>query len=97
MYVHETGSKPLSISPLYTFGKQIASQNLDKRYLATSEEIDEDARMRALSAFLADFVVDTGELDLTIGRKPGRGQGDEHTSIAPLQHTPTRGMRPPSL
>jgi len=47
---------------------------LDSIYLTSGKEIDEEERLRALTAYMADVVVDTGELDLTIGRVPDREQ-----------------------
>jgi len=64
------GSKPISISPLLAIGRRTASSRLDERYLGESQAIDEEIRQKALAAFLADFVVDTGELDLQLGRIP---------------------------
>lgn len=47
---------------------------MDAIYLTSGKPIDEEERLRALTAYLADFIVDTGELDLTVGRIPGRVQ-----------------------
>ena len=68
------GSKLLSITPFWTIRRPVASAHLDSTYLTLGKEIDEEERLRALTAYMADLVVDTGELDLTIGRVPGREQ-----------------------
>lgn len=49
----------------------MASACLDTTYLTSGKPINEEERLRALTVYLADFVVDTGELDLTVGRIPG--------------------------
>lgn len=51
-------------------GKSEASKRLDKLYLQSGRPIDDEARLRAVTAYMADFLVDTGELDLTLGRTP---------------------------
>jgi hypothetical protein len=76
--VYCIGNKPVSISPPFTFGKDVATRNLDARYLVTGKPIDEDARLRALNIFLADFVIDTGELKLDVGRIPGEGEDEKN-------------------
>jgi len=43
-------------------------------YLTPGKAIDEEEQFRALTAYLTGLVVDTGELDLTVGRVPGGEQ-----------------------
>jgi hypothetical protein len=50
------------------------STRLDSINLTSGEPIDEETRLRTLTAYMADLVVDTGELDLTGGRVPGSAQ-----------------------
>jgi hypothetical protein len=69
-----TGSKLISITPFWTIRRPVASAHLDSIYLTSGKAIDEEERLRALTAYMADLVVDTGELDLTVGRVPGREQ-----------------------
>ena len=54
--------------------RPVASAHLDSTYLTSGKEIDEEERLRAFTEYMADLVVDTGELDLTIGRVPGGEQ-----------------------
>ena len=68
------GSKPISLKPLITLGKREAAKRLDDFYLQPGRPIDAEARLRAVSAFMADLLVDTGELDLTLGRIPNEGE-----------------------
>ena len=68
------GSKLISITPFWNIRRRVASAHLDSTYLTLGKEIDEEERLHALTAYMADLVVDTGELDLTIGRVPGREQ-----------------------
>lgn len=66
------GSKPVSIQPLIRLGKNNAARRLlDESYLPLNKKIDDDARLRAVTAYIADYLVDTGELDLTLRRMPG--------------------------
>lgn len=51
--------------------RQVAAARLDAIYLTPGKPIDKEERLRALTAYMADFIVDTGELDLTVGRVPG--------------------------
>ncbi|TFK35276.1 hypothetical protein BDQ12DRAFT_760249 [Crucibulum laeve] len=62
------GKKPISNSPLLSYGKKTAARRLDERYLIPEQSIDQETRLRALTAFMADYMVDTGDLDLTLGR-----------------------------
>lgn len=80
--VYCIGHKPVSISPPFTFGKDVATRNLDARYLVAGKPIDEDTRLHALNTFLADFVIDTGELKLDVGRIPGGGEDEKNDSKA---------------
>lgn len=64
------GSKPIGIKPLIPLGKREAARRLDDFYLQPGRPIDAEARLRAISAYMADLLVDTGELDLTLGRTP---------------------------
>ena len=68
------GSKLISITPKWAIRRPVASARLDSIYLTSGKPIDEEERLRALMAYMADLVVDTGELDLTIGRIPGGAQ-----------------------
>jgi len=68
------GSKLISITPFWTIRQPVASARLDSIYLTSGKAIDEEERLRALTAYMADLVVDTGELDLIVGRVPGREQ-----------------------
>lgn len=52
-------------------GNKKASRRLDDLYLQPGRPIDAEARLRAVTAYMADLLVDTGELDLTLGRTPG--------------------------
>jgi hypothetical protein len=71
-YLRHIGSKPISIKPLIRLGKSTTSQHLDDCYLQSGVPVDKEARMRAVNAYIADVLVDTGELDLTIGRTPAK-------------------------
>ncbi|TFK35474.1 hypothetical protein BDQ12DRAFT_668562 [Crucibulum laeve] len=62
------GKKPISASGLFTLGGKSASRRLDERYLIPGRPIDPELRSQALTAYLADYFVDSGELDLTLGR-----------------------------
>lgn len=64
------GSKPIGIKPLIPLGKREAARRLDDFYLRPGRPIDAEARLRAISAYMADLLVDTGELNLTLGRTP---------------------------
>jgi len=64
------GSKPIGIKPLIMIGKSKASRRLDGCYLKPGKPVDAETRLRAVNAYVADLLVDTGELDLTLGRTP---------------------------
>ena len=51
-------------------GKREAARRLDNFYLQPDRPIDAEARLRAVIAYMADLLVDTGKLDLTLGRTP---------------------------
>jgi hypothetical protein len=55
------GSKPISIKPLLQIKGDKASKHLKDHYLAQQPKLD--ARLNAVTAYLADFILDTGELD----------------------------------
>jgi hypothetical protein len=63
----------------------MASRNLDEHYLPAGIAINADTRMHALTAFLADVLVDTGELNLDIGRVPDVGRSSDHDESVPRQ------------
>jgi hypothetical protein len=69
-YSPHVGSKPIGIKPLIPLGKREAARRLDDFYLQPGRPVDAEARLRAVSAYMADLLVDTGELDLTLGRTP---------------------------
>src|ERR1700683_4585089 len=74
---HHIGSKPIRANPLITLGKSDTPRYLDNLYLQPGKPVDPEARLRAVNAYMADLLVDTGELDLTLGRTPGeRGKSD---------------------
>ena len=58
------------MNPLISLGKNESSRCLDDLYLQPGRPVDAEARLRAVSAYMADLMVDTGELDLTLGRMP---------------------------
>ena len=66
------GSKPIGTKPLIPLGKREAARRLDNFYLQPDRPIDAEARLRAVSAYMADLLVDAGELDLTLGRTPNK-------------------------
>jgi hypothetical protein len=45
-------------------------RRLDDLYLQPDKPVDTEARLHAVTAYMADFLVDTGELDLTLGCMP---------------------------
>jgi len=67
------GSKPIKLqsSIMQPWGTETASRCLDDHYFQPGKPIDAETRLRAVAAYLADYVIDTGELDLTLGRMPG--------------------------
>jgi hypothetical protein len=83
-YSYHLGSKPISINPLLKIGENKASERLVKHYLEPGKEITAEARRNAVTAYLADFLVDTGELNLTPGWMPSQRhaspQGDTRST-----------------
>jgi hypothetical protein len=76
------GSKLITISPIWTIRRQVVSTRLDSIYLTSGKPIDEEERLRALMAYIADLVADTGELDLTVGRVPSKEQETQKPATA---------------
>ncbi|KAJ7036929.1 hypothetical protein C8F04DRAFT_457333 [Mycena alexandri] len=88
------GAKPYGLhGPLFAKGTT-ATANLDEKYLTLRNGqtvIDDETRLHAFTAFLADYMVDTGELKLELGRRPQpplRKAGEEEIALYERSDSP---------
>ena len=73
------------MNPLISLGKNESSRCLDDLYLQPGRPVDAEARLRAVSAYMADLLVDTGELNLTVGRTPAEGGKSDQKRMSTME------------